>query len=253
MTQAKVRHVIIAISCFWLSIQFGYTQPKSELEYLDRGDRMEGVNDTTRVGGAYIDLLGAYIDWADYPPIDSIKTVQLKFYLPDGAPAVIIVRDLKNKNYCMIPKQTQWSRGWNVFTWPTDEVLRKIPIQIQELMPIVITGSTTKVPVPALLACDGARPQRQNYAYVFSASGRANIIVTWLKKMEKNFVELESYTLNEPSDRPFVVDREFGRGVYADAEGEFRLQLRGKVIKPTRIEPVNEEYDFHYENIFEKK
>jgi|GEM_PF-5198632 len=251
MLRAKIFPVIVTMSC-GLSLQAVYGQPKSTLEYRDRGDRMEGIRSFWETGGADIDFWGAYIEGADFPSSDSIKSVQLKFYLPDSANLTIIVRDLRKKNYWMIPHQTQWPRQWNAFIWPGQEVLTKAPIQLYELIPRAMTMETPFQVVPVLLGNDGFWPRRQKYVFVFETSGKAEILVTWLQKVEKGYKKLESYTLTEPAETPFVVEREFkpSSASESEKEGIYRLQLRCEVDQDGNIETPEWEGDFYYKSSF---
>jgi hypothetical protein len=224
-------------------------QAQTKLEYRDRGDRMEGIRNLWETGGATIDFLGAYIDGVDFCAIDSVKWVQLKFYLEDSAQLNIVVSDLTNKNYWMIPHQKRWNQNWNAFTWAADEVLQKMSIQLHELVPKATkTGSSCQA-VPVLLIREGGQPQRQKYAFVFESSGQAVINVNWLRKAENGFSKLESYQINEPAKTPFVVDREFKTSGAPDKEGIYRLQLVGKVNKYDSIVRVNWECDFYYQSL----
>ena len=251
------RRIVVVFSGLFLVILVGFIQRRSTTEYCDRGDRMEGIKKFQPHGGAYIDLLGVRLDGGAYvdllgvrrngspiPSIDSLQSLQLRFYLPGSIRMKIKVKDLIDKNYEMTPHRQFWKNDWNSFTWPTDAVLRKIPIQIQELVVSdSIYSNHSDFVVPYLLTGENAGVKRQNYIFIFTASGRAEITAKWFQKNNQYYEEIEKEDLDQPASTPFPVEREF---TAADREGYYRLQLRGRVRKLNRIEPVNREYDFYH-------
>jgi hypothetical protein len=245
--------VIGAIAVIGLSLALsstpGTAQRGEPLEYRNRGNRMEGIEKLRMVGGADIDLAGALIKSGDFPPVDSIKSLRLRFYLTDSAAMKIKVRDLLGKNYLMVPHRQQWRKGWNDFRWPAGEILQKIPLQPDELA--VIDSIYAKAPgfvVPFVLTCDERRAMRQKYRFVFITNGWAQITVKWLRKSDSHYRELESYSLEEPANTPFVVERDFEM---SESEGYCRLQLRGRIKRLDTIIKVEREYDFYHKNTME--
>lgn len=240
--QMRLKFIALIPPLFVLSMGFARQNPV--IEYRDRGNRMEGIKKIQLHGGADIDLLGVRLDGAPIPPIDSLKSVQLRFYLPASVRMKIKVKDLIDKSYEMTPHKQFWKNGWNSFIWPADAVLRRIRIQIQELVVSdSIHAATSDFVVPYLLAEENTLFQRQNYMFIFKTTGRAEITATWFQKNNRYYEEIEKNDLEQPANTPFSIERNFAA---TDREGFYRLQLRGRVRKLNRIVPVNREYDFYH-------
>lgn len=243
-------NTIIRISfllCF-LSSQPILGQIQSSLKYQDRGNRMEGLKEIWETSGAHIDFWGAFISSTNLPSIDSIKSVQLKFFLLDSTVKKVVVRDLSKKNYWMIPENKKWNKGWNIFEWPTNEVLQKIPIQLNELIPLdsAMMGRSTGDVIPFLLTGNALVPQRQTYTFIFQTSGETDLIIKWFKKINQYYKEIDSYDMKQSAKMPFPVERDFQS---TDNEGHYRLQLRGMVKRGRNRVPVDLEYDFYHKPV----
>ena len=241
--------VVLAIYIFFmLPWQSKLTQQENSLKYCDRGTRMEGLKDIWKAGSD-IDFLGAYIDCVEHPSINSVETVQLKFYLQDKTAMTIFVREMK-KNYWMVPHNRQWKKGWNSFSWSAEEVLQKIPLQLYQLVPAdsAMIGRSVGFVVPFILTNENAPLQKQKYVFVFASSGEANIAIEWFKKTNHGFVGLKKDSINQMAKKPFQVWEDFQNEQYSN--GDYRLQLSGWVKKPESYEEVDVILDFYHQRLF---
>lgn len=243
------REKIVAVGCgLILSFLFGFIQKPLPDEFRRRGNRREGIKKIWEIGGADLEFMGAYIDAVDFPPIDSLSTLQLKFYLPERAAMQIQARDRLGKNYWMMPQNQTWKKGWNMFEWPT-EVLQKIPLQVYELIPAdsARVGRSSGPVAPFLLTSAGLRLQRQKYVFIFEASGQAEINVRWMKKAPQQEVEIARYNIKQPAKTPFPVAREFKT---EEDEGEYGVKLRGRIIRGSDVVIIKCDYNFYHKSIF---
>jgi hypothetical protein len=114
-------------SCLGIALFLGTAAATSRLSYHDRGDRYEGIRSNS-VSAYDIDILSFITDYVEGHVLPD--TLRVAFHLPRSKPPFLTVREIDfDYSYWMDrarPRRPWKDESLNVFSWPSEEVLRKL-------------------------------------------------------------------------------------------------------------------------------
>jgi hypothetical protein len=264
------RVVLVGVLLFFFAVTDGYAQ---DVEWKDRGDRYEGVRG--RLKKAQLELLSAAVlEKEDLPCGEASEeetpavteygsgNVNLKFYLADGKPVDITIREFIRHHYWMKPKPLEeWqAKGWHPFSWPGDEVLAELKPEppLYELGAVArIGGERSRDLAPIVLYLDKYPSQITAYRFIFRPPDSADVVKlrwTWYKISEGTSEKLGGYTSSKerlPAGEPFCIDWKCTRDGTPLPEGWYRLSIRGWLEYPDRDENLREVYRLYHKPVLE--
>jgi len=186
-----------------------------DLQYQKRGDRHEGVKPKP-VSGYDIELISVLADYQEpVNPEGFPKRVKLRFYLPGDEEVHLIVRELDYRAYYWLDKvqpATPWKPGFqNVFTWPTDPVLRQLSpkLDLYEMGALIRlntdTSSTIETVAPAVLYHTKLPAQIEGYRFTLKTGEDARLIATIIQKDTGQEMGTPQKFRRKRAGRPFTI------------------------------------------------
>jgi hypothetical protein len=198
------------------------------LQYQNRGNRHEGLK-TRTVSGYDIELLSAFVDWHEPSPTWP-QTLHLKFYLPEAEPVFVTVRQPRPKTtYYWLDKvmpPAPWRAGaFNEFAWPTDTVLRNLPLAVLDDLGVVVrlrqeNPSREETIAPAALFHTQPPAAANGYRFTFKTNGAAHVTAVIYRNNQPVYQRPQN---QEKAGSPFTISWD----AQGRPEGEYRLKLSG--------------------------
>jgi hypothetical protein len=199
-----------------------------KLQYQDRGNHYEGLK-TRMVSGYDIELVSALVDWHE-PSTAWPEKLHLKFYLPSAEPAFVTVRQPRPKDtFYWLDKVTPpapWRAGaLNEFAWPTEPVLRNLPLAVLDDLGVVVrlqqeSPSKEEAIAPAALFHTQPPSAASAYRFTFKTNGAAHLSATIYKDNQPVYQRPQN---QEKAGSPFTIRWD----TQGHPEGEYRLKLSG--------------------------
>ena len=184
----------------------------ANLDYQNRGDRFEGVKPKP-VSGYDIEVISVLADYQE-PATQLPDQLRVGFYLQNQTIAHLTVREQDYRLYYWLDKVTP-AKGWqaksiNVFTWPTNAVLRQLDQKLNpyELGVLIRLGRETPAEneeiAPAMFYHAQPPEKITGYLFTMKANGDARLSCKVLRGNES--AELMTQTFRRlPGGRPFTV------------------------------------------------
>lgn len=223
---------ILSVACFVFFLVLVPPKPQvesrgqSDLKYQDRGDRHEGIDKGFPVSDR-VEIISATVDYVER--VNEIPdTYRLKFYLNRTVPVFVRVREIDNKyNYWMdeLRPKHPWGPGFdNEFQWPTQEVIKRKHIVLDDLGAVAQLG--TRDPSldmqlsPVILYSREPPSKITKYLFTFKVSRKADVTCSLFKDV-KNSAVLSTQSFEMPGQRSRTVDWD----VSNVSDGPYRLVI----------------------------
>lgn len=188
----------------------------------------EGLK-TRMVSGYDIELVSALVDWHE-PNTTWPQNLHLEFYLPAAESVFVTVRQPRPKGtfYWLdkVTPPTPWRAGAvNEFAWPTETVLRSLPLAVLDDLGVVVRlrqESPAKEETIAPAALFHTRPPAaaSGYRFMFKTNGAAHLAATIYKDSQTVYQRPQN---QEKAGSPFTISWD----THGQPEGEYRLKLSG--------------------------
>ena len=229
-------------------------QAMQSLFWQDRGDYYEGIKG--RKKEARLELISAAIFHKEElinEETSSSNNVKIKFYLPKDNTVFISVRTFSRYNYWMQPKQKEWKRNWNLFSWSRALVLNHLrpEPQLQDLGAVaLIGGEYSDMLAPIVLYQRQPPSQITEYRFIFRPPDTGDLLeFEWIcHKLGENppVGEWNSEPGRIHGGRPF----DFYWNCVNKGEGWYQLIIKGKLVFPDTARELNMTYRlYHQPNI----
>lgn len=224
------------------------------LQWQDRGDYYEGIKG--RKKEAHLELISAAIfhkEELNNEAMRSSDDMKIKFYLPNDNTVFISVRTFLRDNYWMQPKQKEWNRNWNFFSWPRNKVLNHLrpEPQLQDLGAVALIGGEYSDTLAPIVIYQMQPPSRiTEYRFIFRPPDTGDLLgFEWIchKLGESPPVgEWNSEPGRKPAGNPFYL---YWNCVNMD-EGWYQLVIKGKLVFAAVARELNMTYRlYHQPNI----
>jgi hypothetical protein len=229
--------------------------PKYRLQSRPGPDREEGIKPLER-SGAYLDLVGAFLETPAVPGRDGPQEFRLGFYLPERERNVRIeVRDYdrfqrEKYHYWMVPAQTVFDGGFQQFAWDAS-VARELGIRLDDLGAVVLVGGhgervvapllLATAPFPASIRAQGVRfvfvpNETMTVEYTVHPKGTPSVVL--LRRTGEQWTKGQRMPVRWPGLGP---DRQPAN------EGPYVLRLTVIVTTPQGFtDPFPFDHTFHY-------
>ena len=217
--------------------------PCTTCDYHSRGDRFEGVR-PHEVSAAGLSLIAVEFKAAKRVAAPS-SPLYLHFWLPTPTDVNIQVWEPKT-NYVMAPRQTHFSKGSQVYSWPSQEVVAPLGLQLDNLYPL-ITGPQGAPYYPALLSTSKDETRGQDYIFIFNSSAGVQLTCVISHDEHGELTPIKQFSADQNFARTFSVswDGLDSRGKPVPS-GPYYLQLTGNLFAAT-VAPVKLSIPFwHY-------
>lgn len=240
------------------------------LEWQDRKDpdRLEGIRG--RLKKTQLELLSAAVLYKETPTSISgtSNEAHLEIYLSDDLdddmPVFITVREFKRHYYWMQPKQLKWeNRGWQPFSWPMEEVLKKLEPEppLHQLGAVArIGGKYSRKLAPIILYQDKPPSQISAYRFIFCLPDNGDVLElkwTWYSLGDdttEKIGEWASPKSRQPAGKPFYIDWKCtSRDGAPLQEGWYKLSVTGRLEYPSREEKIEKVYHLYHQPVLEVK
>jgi hypothetical protein len=207
----------------------------------DQSERYEGIK-SRPVSGGCCEILGVHYERKDRINA-SASQLHLFFWLPESVSPRILVWQ-PSTNYMMEPVNKKYPKGLQSFSWPRQEVIAPLGVNVDTLYTTV--RDSREVYFPALLSTSERPKPAGSYAFVLESGGGIS---------GQGTIERESAGKLTPV-RSFPIEEEFGGRVQINwdgldgqgkpvAAGTYVLRLKGTLEGET-IEPLN--YILHFQH-----
>lgn len=186
------------LGLFLLGLLFAVPSVADQYDYMDRGDRSEGIRPRL-VSGDNIELISVRA-----APVGSAGSVpermRLSFYLPQKEPVYVTVRELDYRYYYWMDKvrpPQPWQPGkTNSFRWPTRDVLQWLygrglqPSDLGAVVRLSGTGtpSAEEQVAPAVLSVSDQPVALQSYLFTFKTNVPARLDCTLYRAASRSAV-----------------------------------------------------------------
>jgi hypothetical protein len=174
------------LGLFLLGLLFALPSLADQYDYMDRGDRSEGVRGKL-VSGDNIELISVRAAPVGGSAGAVPERMRLSFYLPEKGPVHITVRELDYRYYYWMDKvrpPKPWQPGkTNSFRWPTGDVLLWLydrGLRPDELGAVVRLSGTAapsaeEQVAPAVLSASDLPVAPQSYLFTFKTNVPARL------------------------------------------------------------------------------
>jgi len=224
------------------------------LRWQDRGDYYEGIKGRKKT--AHLELISASIFYKEEfnnKAAPSPNNVKIKFYLPEDDIVFISVRTFSRYDYWMQPKQKEWNRYWNFFSWSRNLVLNRLKpeAQLQDLGAVALIGGEYSDTLAPIVIYQTQPPsQITAYRFIFRPPDTGDLLgFEWIchKLGESPPVgEWKSEPGRKHGGTPFYF---YWNCVNMD-EGWYQLIMRGSLEFPAIEQGLNMTYRlYHQPNI----
>jgi hypothetical protein len=204
-------------------------------------DRQEGIT-PLEIAGETLTLVAAHLTTAELPSTGQGDTYRLGFYLREDEPHVNIKARDYNKfpgryHYWMLPTQTQYSRGFQEFTWDAS-LTRDLGMQPEDFgaiawlgghgYPVVAPVLLHTAPFPSRIRVQGCRfifvpNETMTVAYSLAPQGRQTPV----------FLQQEAVRWYKDARQPVIWNGQDDKNRPAP-EGLYVLKLTATVTPPGR-------------------
>lgn len=220
-----------------------------DLVYQKRSNRSEGIK-AKPVSGFDIELLSAQVDYLESG--DKLgERFYARFFLERPAPVFLTVRELDNKHYYWldnIEPSRSWRAGFdNVFDWPTNDVVSKLPgLLIKDLGAVVrLDGSQPRAiekVAPVVFYQSDYPMEISGYRFAFKLREDAKIkaIIYPEKGAEGNLVQALAL---QRGGRPFWIKWETSGS--SPVPGAYKLVVSGYALSSN--DRINQIVRFHHQ------
>jgi len=221
------------------------------LPWQDRGDYYEGIKG--RETEAHLELISAAIfhrEKLNNEATPSSNNVKIKFYLPEDDTVFISVRTFSRYDYWMQPKQKEWKRSWNLFSWSRALVLNHLrpEPQLQDLGAVaLIGGEYADTLAPIVLYQTQPPSQITEYRFIFRPPDTGDLLeFKWIcYKLGENppVGEWNSEPGRKPAGSPF----DFFWNCVNKEEGWYQLNMRGRLEFPAKDRELEMTYRLYHQ------
>jgi len=246
----RVRAIGAILAVFAEFTLFGIAHAQlGALDYQLRANRYEGVRRLPR-SGFDIELLSARVDFRDVSERLSDR-LHVGFYLSEPTEVHLVVRELDYKHYYWLDRavpSTPWQAGvWNVFAWPTSDVIQQLKGLTPEDLGVVVRlgrGEPTadEMVAPAVLYQSQYPSEVKGYVFVFRARYSATIKAMIFTSRGEDAVFRRDLG-RQIGGRPFTIKWELPGDQIAP--GTYKLVLSGHLLRNN--DPVKQTVRFHHE------
>jgi hypothetical protein len=219
-----------------------------DLQYQKRGDHYEGVKPKP-VSGYDIELISVLADYQEPLKTKGLpKQLKLRFYLTSEDEVNLTIRELDYRAYYWLNKvqpAEPWKPGFqNVFTWPTDPVLKQLvpKLDLYEIGALVrlnnATSSTVEHVAPGVLYHTNAPAQIEGYRFTMKTGEDARLIATFMQRATGEIVGTPQKFRRKRAGRPFTIHwdaKDAPRGSYALKITGFSLSTNQSITKEVQF------------------
>ena len=217
-----MKRIVLFICCLLPSIVL------ANVDYQARDNRWEGVTAAQPIT-ADIALVSAIVEYqTTWQPLPAQSKIQ--FYLPKAAKIDLTVQELRPKhNYKLDQVNAEWKAGWNVYQWPTKDVISSLELDIAHLGAIARlkqeTGEESLTVAPVVFYNESLPEKVKGYLFAFKVKDSATLKYSIYQGT--NMLPLIEGDLGKQSaGEPFVVFWESG----AAEAGDYELIVEGNFL-----------------------
>ena len=231
----RLTKLLQSMCLIWIVFILSLQPVLADLQYIDRGNRYEGVKERQVAGGG-VKLISAVINQVHSIQQDNFGYYNLNFYLPNhNQVRDIVVQELKQRKYYWLDKVKIdfFIEQLNNFKWSTKDVIEPLSLSISDLGAVVYlstpydNGEIDDYVAPALFYSGKLSSlSKPEYYFSFRLSARARVSYSIRQKGSED--EIYSVGSDEvPSDYPVVIPIGFR---LLPTEGIYELQIKGTYL-----------------------
>lgn len=230
------------------------------LEYHKRANRHEGIKPKP-VSGYDIELISVLADYQEpYESEGFPQRVTIRFYLYESPNPLedagdkkvyLTVRELDYREYYWLDTVTPdepWKQGFqNVFTWPTDPVLKKLKLDLKDIGALVRLNRATSAEVenvaPAVLYHTDPPEDIKGYRFTMKTNEDARLIAKIIhiqQDSSPDIMDVQKFR-RKRAGRPFTIQWD----AKAAPPGSYVLKITGYSLSDSR--PINKEVRFYHQ------
>jgi len=211
-------------------------------KWSDRGDRFEGIKGQP-VSGGCCEVLGVHYRQAEKISTNATR-LNLFFWLPEPLSPEIVVWQ-PSSNYMMMPKDKPYAKGLQKFSWPRQEVIAPLKLDLDTLYTKV--RGLGDVYFPVLLTTSAKPKPTGSYVFFLESSGGIDAQCTIEREVDGRLTPIRSLRhVQEEFGGPVQIEWDGldDRGKPAGA-GVYVMRLKGQ-LEGESIENLN--YTLHFQH-----
>lgn len=207
---------------------------------MERGDRLEGIDDREQVSGASFELVSVHYLAAGEPG-EAGTDIHLYFWSPQAGE----VEELKVWQpallYRMEPVQKDFAEGLATFSWDRAAVVDPMELATDTLFARIRSGETF---LPALVTTDAAPGPHDGYAFVFDSGAGIDADCTVVRPADGERIRSWECFSDFGGEIPIEWDGKDDAGRLAE-DGLYALEIDGEMLAET-IRPVTASISFQH-------